>query len=95
LGVPPVLTPLGHLLFQAGVGFHIKDWYFSEGGSEGPRKLQGFKPLERHQAHARAQILARQIAAYLSQEKIADEGLHASVRALARQVLAALKRMEE
>jgi hypothetical protein len=43
LGYPPVTTPLGRRLFQAGVRSY-RDWYISEGGREGPRKLQGFKP---------------------------------------------------
>lgn len=44
LGYPPVTTPLGYRLFQAGVRSY-RDWYIPEGGREGPRKLQGFKPL--------------------------------------------------
>lgn len=50
LGVPPVVTPLGRLLHRAGCGWHIRDWYIAEGGREGPRKLQGFKP-----AHAESE----------------------------------------
>jgi hypothetical protein len=42
-GIPPVLTPLGALLFDSGF-LSIKDWYLSEGGHEGPRKLWGEKP---------------------------------------------------
>ncbi len=41
-GIPPVLTPLGILIFRA--GFHyVKDWYLAEGGHEGPRKIWGEK----------------------------------------------------
>jgi len=42
-GVPPVLTPLGFLLFMSGFRL-VKNWYLSEGGHEGPRKLWGEKP---------------------------------------------------
>jgi hypothetical protein len=42
LGVPPAVTPLGHLLFKGGFQY-IKDWYLAEGGFEGPRKLWGEK----------------------------------------------------
>ena len=42
IGIPPVATSLGFLIFLAGFQ-HIKDWYFSEGGFEGPRKLWGEK----------------------------------------------------
>ncbi len=44
LGVPALATPLGELLFRIGCGAHFKDWQIAEGGSEGPRKLQAYKP---------------------------------------------------
>ena len=31
-GYPPVVTPLGFLLFEGGCGMAFKDWYFAEGG---------------------------------------------------------------
>jgi hypothetical protein len=43
LRVPPAATYLGALMFEAGFRGHFKDWYISEGGHEGPRKLQGNK----------------------------------------------------
>ena len=43
LGYPPVTSPIGYLMFQVGCR-SFRDWYISEGGREGPRKLQGFKP---------------------------------------------------
>jgi hypothetical protein len=46
-GVPAAATPLGILLFQAGFQI-VKNWYLSEGGHEGPRKLWAEKaPDER------------------------------------------------
>jgi hypothetical protein len=42
LGIPAVVTPLGHLLFKQDFQY-IKDWYLAEGGFEGPRKLWGEK----------------------------------------------------
>ena len=47
VGVPPDATPVGRLLYIAGCGYSIKNWYIPEGGREGSRKLQGFKPLDR------------------------------------------------
>ncbi len=44
LGVPPAATELGLLLVRAGCFGGFKDWYFAEGGWEGPRKLQAFRP---------------------------------------------------
>jgi hypothetical protein len=41
--VPPVCCHLGDLMFRAGFRGQFKDWYFSEGGHEGPRKLQANK----------------------------------------------------
>lgn len=43
--IPPVCTPLGKLLFDAGFRL-VKDWYLAEGGFEGPRKLWGEKPVD-------------------------------------------------
>jgi hypothetical protein len=43
LQVPPAATHLGALMFAAGFRGHFKDWYISEGGHEGPRKLQANK----------------------------------------------------
>ncbi len=43
LRVPPAATHLGALMFRAGFRGAFKDWYISEGGHEGPRKLQANK----------------------------------------------------
>jgi hypothetical protein len=43
LRVPPAATYLGATMFRAGFRGHFKDWYISEGGHEGPRKLQANK----------------------------------------------------
>lgn len=43
LRVPPAASHLGSLMFAAGFRGHFKDWYISEGGHEGPRKLQANK----------------------------------------------------
>ncbi|MGH7836915.1 MAG: DUF1122 family protein [Candidatus Binataceae bacterium] len=43
LRVPPAATHLGSLMFHAGFRGAFKDWYISEGGHEGPRKLQANK----------------------------------------------------
>jgi hypothetical protein len=44
-GIPPACTPLGLLMFRAGFRL-VKDWYLSEGGHEGPRKVWGEKPSD-------------------------------------------------
>jgi len=43
LGYPEACSPTGYLMFQVGCRSY-KNWHISEGGREGPRKLQGFKP---------------------------------------------------
>ncbi len=43
LRVPPLASYLGSLMFEAGFRGEFKDWYISEGGHEGPRKLQANK----------------------------------------------------
>jgi len=55
-GVPPMLTELGLLLFRAGLEGGFRDWYIPEGWSEGPRKLQAFRPLD--EAHRRRALIA-------------------------------------
>jgi len=42
IGIPPVATALGFLIFMSGFQY-IKNWYLAEGGHEGPRKLWGEK----------------------------------------------------
>ena len=54
-GAPAIVTPLGMLLHAAGCGYHIRNWYISEGWREGARKLQGYRPSheESRREHAR------------------------------------------
>ena len=63
-GVPPAATPLGSMLYRAGCGAAFKDWYFAEGGSEGPRKLQGFKALNEEHRRARAAEMAAELRSF-------------------------------
>ena len=65
LGYPPVATPLGYRLFQAGVRSY-RDWYISEGGREGPRKLQGFKPLNEEIAREKTAALLAEVLAVVA-----------------------------
>ncbi len=65
LGYPPVTSPLGYRLFQVGVRSY-RDWYISEGGREGPRKLQGFKPLNEEIALEKTAALLAEVQRVLS-----------------------------
>ena len=77
--VPAIATPLGELLFRVGFGAHFKDWQIAEGGSEGPRKLQAYKPPAPEHAERWRREAAAELAAFLQragdspQEKAARE----------------------
>ncbi len=63
-GFPPATTPLGYLFFWAGC-ISFKDWYWPEGGREGPQKLQGFKAPDRAYAERRAREMILELKAFL------------------------------
>lgn len=93
LGTPPIATPLGYRLFLAGCGVSFKDWHFAEGGSEGPRKLQGYKALNEQHAELKASETVRELTAFLAripEEENSELEKNARDRALA--VLNKLKR---
>jgi hypothetical protein len=90
LGFPPVCSPIGYLMF--GIGCRsFRDWYISEGGREGPRKLQGFMPLNNEIRLEKTQKLREELAAFLSRSEAEprDEGREVA-RRTAREVLAVL-----
>jgi hypothetical protein len=95
LDYPPVASPLGYLLFRAGCR-SFRDWYISEGGREGPRKLQGYKPLDATLAKERRAALRRQVEEALASPEAARHGEHGrTARRLAAAVLRELAREEE
>ena len=90
LGYPAAASPLGILLLAAGC-LSFRDWYIPEGGREGPRKLQGFKPLDEEQAGQRARALADTLREALGQPPRAEHGLWAQLaRRLGREALEVL-----
>jgi hypothetical protein len=93
LGLPPVATPLGYLMFLAGGGAGFRDWYISEGGREGPRRLQGFKPLDEASATGKAAATAVELRAFLAFPARNDRReWEALARRLARRVLSRLEK---
>jgi hypothetical protein len=66
-GVPAIASPLGALLFRLGFGAKFKDWQIAEGGSEGPRKLQAYKPLSLGDALRWRREATRDLRAFLAQ----------------------------
>ncbi|MBS3818927.1 DUF1122 family protein [bacterium] len=65
--IPPAATPLGYLIFQS--GFHyIKNWYLSEGGFEGPRKLWGEKAPDNEWEKNFLERTSREIKGFLNKK---------------------------
>lgn len=92
IGIPPVLTPLGFLLFSAEFQF-IKDWYLPEGGFEGPRKLWGEKAPDARWARVLLERTAAQVTAFLERPPDpAHRALEEPARKRALQVLRATER---
>jgi hypothetical protein len=92
LGVSPVATPLGYLLFLSGCGASFRDWYISEGGREGPRKLQGFKPLDEEDACRKARSMAEELRRFLTRAPRKEHRQwERPARRLARKVLERLE----
>jgi hypothetical protein len=91
LGYPPVCSPLGHLLFHIGCRSY-RDWYISEGGREGPRKLQGFMPLNKEVRREKAERLRQELTDFLSRTGTGTTDEWAAVvRRTAREVLRELE----
>ena len=88
LDYPPATSPLGYLLFRAGCR-SFRDWYISEGGREGPRKLQGYKPLDAALAKERTAALRRQLEELLARPEV---GAHEEHGRTARRLAAAVLR---
>lgn len=91
--LPPVATPLGHLMFRIGCGVNFKDWYFSEGLHEGPRKLQGWKALDRQHATKRAAEMEQELRTFLSTTPLAATELVARARARAEEIILRIEQM--
>jgi len=72
-GYPPVVAPLGFLIFQAGCGMGFKDWYYAEGGREGPQKLQGFKPINAELARRKAKSMIEELQQFKEDQSEIDE----------------------
>jgi len=90
LGYPLAASPLGCLLLAAGC-LSLRDWYIAEGGREGPRKLQGFKPLDVEQGRERAAALVASLRELLARPPVEAHGpWDRRARWLARRALAAL-----
>ena len=92
-GYPPAVTPLGFLLFVAGCGMGFKDWYFAEGGREGPEKLQGYKPINLEVAKRKAEMMLLDITRFGSTSHEEKDSLARACRFRAEYVMRELKNL--
>ena len=83
--VPPVASPLGKALFDAGCTW-FKDWYYPEGWLEGGMKLQGNKPVSAEARASALEVLKGDLKAWLQRENGTDEVLERA-RRRAREIL--------
>ena len=91
LRVPPAASHLGALMFKAGFRGAFKDWYFSEGGHEGPRKLQANKSPTEAAAREAIRTHAAELRAFLKREAptdLRDAAIIARAQNRARELLA-------
>jgi len=92
IGIPPVVTPLGFLIFISGFQ-HIKDWYLAEGGFEGPRKIWGEKAPDASWAQTFYEETAKQILQFLKRKpKPSHKELEESADRCSREALGIIKR---
>jgi hypothetical protein len=90
-GIPPVATPLGGMMFNAGCGIAFKDWHFAEGGSEGPRKLQGYKALDEVHRRKRASEMSEELRSFLnSKPPLKCKNIWEQAKKRAKQILISL-----
>ncbi len=87
LRYPAAASPTGFRMFAVGVRSY-RDWYISEGGREGPRKLQGFKPWNAEIAAEKTAALRAELEQMLASPVNDDHGEWGRLaRTLGRRVL--------
>jgi hypothetical protein len=50
----------------------FKDWYFAEGGREGPEKLQGYKPIDSEVGKKKAELMLSELSRFISPQQGED-----------------------
>jgi len=86
-GVPPRATPLGAVLADAGCATPIRNWYISEGGREGPRKLQGFRSLDDEHGRRRDGETLASLEAFMEDSAHLEWDLQGRTRLLAQEAI--------
>lgn len=88
-GLPAAATPLGSLMWTAGFRW-FKDWYFSEGGREGGRKLQGNLPRDTAEKQRWEGLAAAELEVFLAGLETGQGALLEAAAQRARRLLSAL-----
>jgi len=68
----------------------FRDWYISEGGREGPRKLQGFRAIDHEHERIRGERMLRELDEFMARSRHLDWTIQAQTRPLAQATFAAL-----
>lgn len=92
LGIPPIVTQIGYLLFHAGCWAGFKDWYIAEGGNEGPKKLQGFKALDRNDVKKRAEETIKLLEQFVIKKPSNHSDLEEPAKERAREIIGFLSK---
>jgi len=90
-GVPPVATPLGGMMFAAGCGVALRDWYTPAGGREGPRKLQGHRAVDVEHERRRYPTTLQALERFLEASAELDWDLQVRCRPLAEATVTVLR----
>ncbi|MEM2934698.1 MAG: DUF1122 family protein [Methanocellales archaeon] len=86
IGIPPIATPIGYLLWKSGFRW-FKDWYFPEGGMEGEPKLQANKPLNSEIERTRINEIAIELKEFLDKKVGGESEVEKISRELALKIL--------
>jgi len=77
---------------KIGCGAEFKDWRFAEGGSEGPRKLQGYKALNNQHAQLKSKETIKELVTFLDRlPPMAGSELERAAQNRAAAILSKLK----
>ncbi|HJM88500.1 MAG TPA: DUF1122 family protein [Dehalococcoidia bacterium] len=90
-GAPPRATPLGETLAATGCGVAIRDWYTSEGGREGRRKLQGFRAVDGDHQHQRDRETLVALRQFFDNSAHLEWDLQSKTRGIAEQAITELE----
>ena len=92
--VPPAATLLGALMVEAGFIGGFKDWYFAEGGHEGPRKLQAEKPPDAKAARTALRRRCEELREFLGRPMQAEPACRQIIVNARRRAARLLSRLE-